>query len=440
MKEHLAPHEKCLVIGSNGYSGIASIGWNVRDLPNIVDYDAVVVDVRALNNTTLGTISNEQFKNLRTQFARLLLSGGLIIVVSDFRRVQIRPNQYSGAVDNYSWCPINIGIVKESGNSLKIEENQNFRCLRYLKHLDGWPYYFFLPENCLSQECKKYFGQRYGNFDITPTAYIANRYNKIIAGSLILKKFEHIEGTRFTKNSGEIVLLPLIKKLDHKEAVRLVLEDLTGKTLGYTPPGWVDTVPVPHVPTVEEKIQTREKKIDLLSKEIDELNDERNLLKSIHKLLYASGQDLEKIVQFCFEELGAEVTPAKYGQEEYVLRYEGKEYLVEVKGVSKSISLTHQRQLYDYMTKYEEDTSQACKGILFGNAWRTIHPNERNTAHKPEFPDNVVNRAKELNVALVSSTKFFEVYCQFMKDESKAPLIMKEILNHNGIIRFESLT
>ena len=200
-----------------------------------------------------------------------------------------------------------------------------------------------------------------------------------------------------------------------------MLEDLTGKTLGFTPPGWIDTVSVPHVPTVEEKIQTREKKIDLLSKEIDELNDERNSLNSILRLLYASGNELEEIVRFCFEELGAEVTPAKYGQEEYVLRYKGKEYLVEVKGVSKSISLTHQRQLYDYMTKFEDDTNQACKGILFGNAWRTIHPNERNTTHKPEFPDNVVNRAKAIGRCFGFQHQIFRSLLSVHEGQIKGP-------------------
>lgn len=435
----LASPEKCLVLGSTGYSGIASVGWNDGDLPNIVDYDVVVVDVRALDDAILESVSKARFKTLRTQLARLLLSKGRIIVISDFKKVYRQPSPpYTMIANNYSWSPIDIDIWDESGESLKIKEDQY---PSYLKHLERWPYYFLIPENCILQECIRYFGSGHVvNHHSLPTSYIENRYGGMIAGSYVIEVIENIEGRNRRRFSGEIVLLPLIEKLDHKEAVRLVIEDLTGKTLGYTPPGWVDTVSVPHVTEVEEEIQKREKQIDSLCDEIGQLNDERNALNSVLTLLYASGHDLEEIVQFCFEELGAEVTSAKYGQEEYVLRYEGKEYLVEVKGVSKSISLTHQRQLYDYMIKYEEDTGQACKGILFGNAWRTIPPNERDTTHKPEFPDNVVRRAKELNVALVSSTRFFKVYCQFMNDKSKAPLIMKEILNHNGVIGFESLT
>lgn len=433
----LASYEKCLVLGSTGYSGIASVDWDNEDLPNIVDYDVVVVDVRALDEAMLATISNEHFETLRTQLTRLLFSDGQIIVISDFKRVPDRPWKYPITANNYSWSPIDIGISDESGESRIGKES---RYPNYLKHLERWSYYFFPPENCLSRECIEYFGPEYLAQDILIIPYIVNRYKKLITGSFIIEITENIGVTKQKRLSGEIVLLPLIEKLDHREAVRLVLEDLTGKTLEYTPPGWVDTVSVPHVTEVEEEIQKRENQIASLRDEIGQLNDERNALNSVLKLLYASGHDLEEIVQFCFEELGAEVIPAKYGQEEYVLRYEGKEYLVEVKGVSKSISLTHLRQLNDYILKYEEDTGQACRGILFGNAWRTIPPQERNTTDKPEFPDNVVKRAEEYNVALISSTRFFKVYCQFMNDTSKASLIMKEILNHNGVIGFESLT
>ncbi len=437
MNELSSSSEKYLVLGSTGYSGVTSVGWNNGDLPNIVDYDAVVVDVQALNDATLATISNKHFENLRIQLTRLLLSKGRIIVVSDFKRVHYGRQESPRITNNYSWCPIAIGINNESGKSLKVNE---YLYSKYLMHLEQWLYYFFIPENYLTMECKICFGSNNEeNYLIRGTPYIENRYGKTIAGSCSIEFYEDIDEIINHKISGEIVLLPLIEKFDHKEAVRLVLEELTGKPLGYTPPGWVDTVVVPQVPKVEKEIQRRKKKIDTLSMEIGQLTDKRNSLNSIVKLLYASGQDLEEIVKFCFEALGAEVTPAKYGQEEYVLRYDNKEYLVEVKGVSKSISFRHLRQLFDYMTKYEDDTGQTCNGILFGNSWRIFPPKERNTTDKREFPDNVINRAKQLDVALVSSTRFFEVYCQYMKDESKAPLIMKEILNHNGVIEFGSL-
>ena len=340
MNELLASCEKCLILGSTGYSGIASVGWNDKDLPNIVDYDVVVVDVRALDDAMLASVSKERFKTLRTQLVRLLFSNGRIIVVSDFKKMHRLPSPpHTMIANNYSWSPIDIGISDESGESRVVKQD---RYPSYLKHLAQWSYYFLLPKNCLSKEGRGHF-DRYVDHHILTTSYIENRYGKTIAGSCTIEVIEHIGGTAHRSLSGEIVLLPLIEKLDHKEAVRLVLEDLTGKKLGHTPPGWVDTVSVPHVTEVEEKIQKREKQIGSLRDEIGQLNNKRDSLNSILKLLYASGHDLEEIVQFCFEELGAEVTPAKYGQEEYVLLYEGKEYLVEVKGVSKSIGSVTQK-------------------------------------------------------------------------------------------------
>jgi hypothetical protein len=146
---------------------------------------------------------------------------------------------------------------------------------------------------------------------------------------------------------------------------------------------------------------------------------------------------LEEIVKICFEELGAKVTPAKYGQEEYVLECGGVEYLIEVKGVSKSISLGHLRQLNDYILKYEEDMGKACKGILFGNSWRTFPPDERNTSENPEFPDNVISRAEQWNIALISSAEFFEAFCLFMNDKSKGAKILQDIISASGIVEFE---
>lgn len=119
----LVSDKKCLVLGSTGYSGIESVGWNDKDLPNIVDYDVVVVDVRALDNAMLESISKARFKTLRTQLARLLLSEGRIIVISDFKKVYRLPSPpYTMIANNYSWSPIDIGISDESGESLKTKK------------------------------------------------------------------------------------------------------------------------------------------------------------------------------------------------------------------------------------------------------------------------------------------------------------------------------
>lgn len=444
--ELLSPHEKCLILGSGGYTGIDAVEWDAEDLPNIVDYDVIIVDVRALDEKKLSTVSNKRLETLRYQLTRLLHSNGRIIIVSDFKKGHKRPQQYPEYADNYDWCPVKIGISNESGESLSIKDK---RFPGYIKHLNNWPYYFFIPRSCLSRQLTDFFGSTHDTkYSLPISSFVENRYEKTIAGSV------HIEVIRKQKKSsgyssydhypdtpdhitGEIVLLPLIEKLDHKEAVRLVLEDLIGSSMGYAPPSWVDSIVVPHIAEIETEIKEKEIQIDEISGYIGKLENRRESLNNYRKLLYSSGFDLEEIVKICFEELGAKVTPARYGQEEYVLEYGEREYLIEVKGISKSISLGHLRQLNDYILKYEEDTGKACKGILFGNSWRTTPPEERNTSEKPEFPNNVISRAEQWNIALISSAKFFEAFCQFMNNRSKGTQVLQDMINTSGVVEFE---
>ena len=78
--------KRYLVIGSTGYLGVDSVSWDTKTLPNIVDYDIVVVDVRSLGESTLQTISYERLKQIRVALIRLLHSKGTVIVLTDFRR------------------------------------------------------------------------------------------------------------------------------------------------------------------------------------------------------------------------------------------------------------------------------------------------------------------------------------------------------------------
>lgn len=163
-----------------------------------------------------------------------------------------------------------------------------------------------------------------------------------------------------------------------------------------------------------------------LAEKIDELT-------AFRRLLYSSGPELEDVVRKSFELLGAKVLPAKYGQEEYILEVGGEEFLIEVKGVSKSISLTHLRQLNDYLLKYQEDTGKECKGILLGNAWRNMPPSMRNAEETPEFPDNVVKRAEQWGISLVSSGTLFEAVLKVLTDEKMAEGILASITAADGV-------
>ena len=279
-EDRLSKGEKCLVLGSTGYTGIDSVEWNSKEFPNIIDYDVVIVDVRALNEKMLATVTNKSLETLRTQLTRLLHSKGRIIVVSDYQKTHKRPKQYPESANNYEWCPVTIGISNESGESL-VQISQRFS--RYIKHLKNWPYFFFIPRGCLSRELTNFFGSTHDTkYSLPLSSFVENRYKKTIAGSLRIEvtnkqrksdgysSYDHYS-EKPNAITGEIILLPLIEKLDHKEAVRLVLEDLIGTSLGYEPPSWVESIEVPHVSELETEIKEKETEIDLIASDIGKL-------------------------------------------------------------------------------------------------------------------------------------------------------------------------
>jgi hypothetical protein len=86
------------------------------------------------------------------------------------------------------------------------------------------------------------------------------------------------------------------------------------------------------------------------------------------------------------------VTPAKYGEEEYILEFDGQEHLIEVKGVSKSITLGHLRQLNE--------------------------------------------RATQWQISLVSSTSFFAAFSAYLSDTFQGKALLQCLTSANGVADF----
>lgn len=438
-----ATERRYLVIGSSGYRGVDSLEWDADSLPNIVDYDTVIVDVRSLDQEKLKVVSHDFLVNIRAQLVRLLDSSGQVIVLTDFRRTDHRADRYPERVDNYDWCPIDVGISDESGETI-VKKDSRFEA--YLRHMKDWPYYLFIPNNCLSRELTNYYGSTHDTrYKISFLPFLTNRYEKILAGTCRVEVRHQITKSAGYSSyktyptepdtvTGELVLLPLLPKFDPKQAVALVLEDLIGSPVRAESPDWAEAIIVPGVERIAHEIGSRRKKIGEIFSEIEQLDKQRRELEDFKRLLFATGGDLEDVLSRALARLGGKVVPAKYGEEEYILEFEGSEYPMEVKGVSKSITLGHLRQLSDYLLKYEEATGRACKGVLFGNVWRNDPPDERGTKERPEFPYNVIKRATQRQISLVSSTAFFSAFCAFLNDESMGRPILQRITGSDGVV------
>lgn len=442
--------KKYLVIGSSGHQFVDCIEWDVDPLPNIIDYDIIIANTRSITDELLKKISSKnQIETFRKLLTRFLISNGQLIILSDFRRNVKRPNKYPDYLNNYSWCPIDIGTQIESGTTIEIIEN---KFPNYFSKFNKWEYYLFMPKSCLSNEFTRLIGNTHDTkYKFPEYIFIKNRYGKMLSGSLACevyyKKTEHpLYGSSIDyfdttpdRMLGEIVLLPLLPDINDKSAVSILLEDLLGKPQVPLPLDWVKKVDMPLIKEIDRRVENLLEKIRNIDTKIKRITEKKEQIESYKKLLYSDGSDLEDIFKKCLIELGGKVEPAKYSNEEYCFIYKGLECPVEAKGVSKSISLSHLRQLIDYMLKYEEESGNKCKGLLLGNSWKNTPIEERNTKEKPNFPDNVIERAKDMNIALIDSIDFFHAYCKFIEDKKIGNLILDKIIESSGLVNLKHI-
>lgn len=407
----VAPRKVC-VVGSTGHKHVTCVGWDDTDSINLVDFDCVIVVVETLLHRY-----NPSFSRVRYPLSRLLASGGRVIVLAD--KAKRLESQETTIYTNYIWSPVQISQHFESGDTIEIRFNTFPKLFSYFKR---WQFYYEIPEHWRSQELYEAFDK----IAMQPNTLIQNRYGRALALQLSLK-------------SGLFILLPHIEDLEIRQQVNLVLEDLLGKPQETLPPAWADNVPTPRTPEIQADIDSKRKLIEDFEAEILEHEKEKAEIEKFKKLLYGDGKELEEIFALCLEKLGGKVKAAKYSEEEFVLEHKGELYLVECKGVGKSIALGHVRQLSDYVLKFEEDEGKPGIGILFGNAWKGLSLQERGTASTVSFPENVINAANRFGIALVNSVDFFDAYMGFLAGQVSGETILDRITSSTGVVSFQDV-
>lgn len=434
-----------LVLGSIGYSGVESVDWLEGELPNLIDYDYIIIDVPALSLDRLGSVDLKRFDRIKSQLVKFLDSHGTLIVITSPTISHKRPNRYPEVITNYIWSPISINTQFEKGTSIVIK-NEEFR--NYLSLFYDWDYLFFIPNDCLSDVITDVYGPTHKTkYRVPCKPILENRYGRVLAGRYNIEvRYEQQISTAYSMGhtaypkepdylTGDLILLPRIQGIDNRKAVSLIIEDIVGIPQQTLSPEWADKLIVPGIPDLTTEIEENRKQVFALETLIRTLNENIDNLNEYKRLLYSTGSELENIVARCVQDLGGQVIPPKYSQEEFVIIYEGIEYLVEVKGISKSTSLSHLRQLMDYLLKYQEDTGRLCQGILFGNAWRFLPPEDRDKPETPVFPANVVDRAEQWDVALVSSTEFYQAFLGFLQ-EGNGGSLLDAMTTRKGVIKF----
>ena len=442
-----------LLISSRQFEcGIERVAWHDR-LPNLVDYDFVILDEPSLNefcinrastsddrwvfskpqgidkdlHRNLGLIKRKLLEILPSQTAVFFVHQPSITVYTRAKTTSPFHGEYehgSSSISTHDWCPLRLLVHEESGKRIQINDASY---AGYLDLLDGWSFYFLTDRMDVS-DLRDHYSDLGQDLSVTLSPIATSKASQILAFSI---RFGFAEvskgGTRRTTTNitagAEFVLLPPISNIESSvQAIRQIV-DPNPVALE---PTWTADVRVPG----EEELLVKASQLRQEAEEVETSLSEKRKLK---KLLYEDGRTLQDLCGEAFRLLGATIRPSIVS-DEFIIEVDGKQALVEVKGHLKSASMRDLSQLIKDLGNHLAKTEQGIHGILVGNAWRLDRLSQRNTKDKPVFPDNVVETAMNHGIGLLSTVELFGACCRVIEVPSEHKRILRSLMNGKGIV------
>lgn len=456
--------KKVLLIGTYFAEGVDSFDW-WQELPNISDYDIIILDTTRIFNfwSIAGRVEqlaeneyflptpNDQDKKIQSN---IQLVGDKLLEILEFAVIvyvlyspeiivfQHAQSMYGGEarsrfVGTNDWCPISIDTVAEKGKIIYVKD-ESYK--EYFRDFKGWEYYF-APASLKISDFESDYRHKW---KVTPGLRViaTNKVEKPLAVEFVplFHRWAHDEDEEEggwyqvpEKHGGSLILLPTIDKYNTESLIELLLQ--IGKEFKETPPPvWVNTIEIPGEATLKSQIATEKQSLEILESRINELEGSLSGLQKYKGLLYETGLTLQELVKSTLEKLGAKIKPSIV-TDEFIIEISGKEALIEVKGNTKSIAKDDVAQLVIDLMQHLKTTAEEIDGILIGNAWRLLPTEDRGTKSTPIFTGHAIRAAQNHSVRLLSTTELFKAYRKMLEEPQHKQEILNKIINSKGIIK-----
>ncbi len=432
--------KRVLIVGSDKHTAVKCVQWDAKKFPNVADYDAVIVNPASLapkmekaKQQSIKSTSNkfpelwdrlrENIDIIRNGLLTLLESGGEVYaIICPEERISLEwGHSFHNQMTNYWWVPLPFEKVPEEGETQSIDDTT---FAKYMDLVKWWALYLKLPENDRALEG---LTQKYGEgflVELIQEPIARNRYGRQIASRLKYQLYSTRiverdwldrplrEAKELKMVSGPLILLPMPTEVSDRDAVNIILENFFGLQQKTLPPQWIEEVDIPGIPEIKFEVENKYHQIEQLKTEIKPLLQRKEELEKYKQLLFETGTPLEEICKQTLQTMGCNILPADLAEEDFIVEFEGQQAIVEVKGNTKSISLSNLSQLGRYREDYLIERGEDKKSILIGNAWRLLPLDERGKSNSQvPFPENVVSYATKRNIALISSIELFQAHC-----------------------------
>jgi hypothetical protein len=267
-------------------------------------------------------------------------------------------------------------------------------------------------------------------------------------GNLVLLPYIDFEAEEFTETiDGKITWCSSALAVSNALLGQLVaIDKMLGSGSGSTPPpDWISEIEVPDAVTREElAVKELDERIDQFQRQRAAHASRKADLMSFSQLLYETGKPLERAIEKALRLMGFIAEGLDTGVLEIdhvIVSPSGKRMIGESEGKDNSaVDITKFRQLESNIGEdfQRDEVVEPAKGVLFGNGFRLIKPEDR----AEQFTQKSLVNAQRLGSALVRTADLYKVAAYLLDnsdDETFKAACRAAIENApGGIVQFPS--
>ncbi|MET8776604.1 hypothetical protein ABZV58_16475 [Nocardia sp. NPDC004654] len=420
---------------------------------SVFDYDVVIWDPESTLNSYLQSdsyFSESYFKNLprlsdhasvslksdisrrRSEFAEFLKSGRTVIVI-------VRPPQecyiatgekrYFGTGRNQKVTPIVEKI--DIWDAFPITDPQLTRAAGNRIGIDG--------EGAISSFLRKY--KHLLRYEAVMSAPPGKPVASVIGTNRI------VGSVLQTSDDGVLLLLPPFGLSDGRdgetgemtwkeESVEVqqdllaAIEKIKARVVEARP-AWATKYSTKDQLALRDAVVKQQNRVETARAKLSTLQQKEEQGQSKDQLFLGTGRALELEVKAVLELLGGDVTEPEPGRDDWKVKFDSRNAVVEVKGVNKSAAEKHAAQLEKWVAGELEATGTAPKGILIVNTWRETDLSART---EKDFPDQMLPYCVSRDHCLMTGLQLFAIRSDIETAPSRAEYWRDKILKTAGVI------
>jgi hypothetical protein len=201
-------------------------------------------------------------------------------------------------------------------------------------------------------------------------------------------------------------------------------------------PDWVKQYTLGSESLELNKLSILKEKRTAIEKKIADQNDVLTYYDNLKQLIFASGNELEQIVESLFKEIGYQIEAKGKGKDDIIMSHLDEVAVVEIKGVKGSGAEKHAAQLMKWVNNYHIEKDNNPKGILLVNAFNSKPINERT---EDAFPNQMLPYCKQQRFCLLTSIQLLEIYLDFKDGKITFESIHNLLFATEGVLQYKSV-